>query len=406
MSTDTQVPVKIDKNFPPSDWIESLRDRYPCERETDRVLTRKMERRSGATFSWPTLDELVSGLESLLRAEIGDAFHGVVSPRWLGGGASKVQMYFDLSWTRPGGRAELTPMVLRLEPAAAIQESSRRREFQLLKAFAGKVPVPEVFWLDAEGTHFPYPALVCGFASGVTKPTESVSGVTGLGTTMSPELRAALGEQFVQHLATIHAHDINDPVLEDFDRPSSPREAVEMQLNMWERIWEEDSDEDIPLMRLAAAWLRANIPDCARISVVHADFRTGNFLYTEADSQISAILDWEGGHFSDPHEDLAYVVNPVFAVLDDDGSTVLVSGLMTEEEFLTAYEHASGFKVDRETLAYWKVFNSYKLVNIAVATAYRIATGRKTHQDVLVAWLLGTGPVLLESLRASLEGTM
>jgi hypothetical protein len=221
MSLQTLRGSAIDKNKPPSEWIAELRQRLPTETETDRMLTRKLELRSGGPFSWPTLDEVAAGLKSLLVAELGDAFHEITDVRWLGGGASKVQTYFELSWTQPDGHAARTPMVLHMEPAAAIQETSRLREFQLLKAFDGVVPVPPAYWLDNLGTHLPYPALVTGFVPGVTKPTASTSGVSGLGTTLGPELRATLGKQFVECLAAIHTHDVNDPVLEALT-PRSP----------------------------------------------------------------------------------------------------------------------------------------------------------------------------------------
>lgn len=48
-------------------------------------------------------------------------------------------------------------------------------------------------------------------------------------------------------------------------------------------------------MRLAAAWLRANLPVLDRAVIVHSDYRLGNFLFTEHDSKISAWLDWELG---------------------------------------------------------------------------------------------------------------
>jgi aminoglycoside phosphotransferase (APT) family kinase protein len=158
-------------------------------------------------------------------------------------------------------------------------------------------------------------------------------------------------------------------------------------------------------VRLAIAWLRANVPEVDRLSVVHADYRTGNYLFTEEDSRITAILDWEGGHIGDRHEDLAYVVSRLFAVPDENG-TPLVSGLMTEQEFLDAYEKASGLPVDPDALTYWKVFNGFKLPTIAVETAYRIAIGRKTHQDVLVAWVIGTEGVVLDELHAALKAVM
>ena len=406
MSTETlRARSAVDKDDPPADWIADLRRRLPTESEIDRTLTRKLELRPGPGYAWPRLDEVATGLQSLLVAELGDAFHAVSDVRWLGGGASKVQVYFELAWTQPDGTATRTPMVLRMEPAASIQENGRRREFQLLKAFAGVVPVPTAYFLDENGSHLPYPALVTGFVPGVTKPSASTSGVSGLGTTLGPELRRELGPQFVEHLAAIHNHDVRDPVLDAFDTPASNRQTVEWQLNAWERIWDEDADLDIPLMRLALAWLRANVPEVDRLSVVHADYRTGNYLFTEEDRRITAILDWEGGHVGDRHEDLAYVVNRLFGGVGEHGE-FLVSGLMTEQQFLESYEAASGQPVVPDTLAYWKVFNGFKVPAIALGTAYRIAAGHKTHQDVLVGWIIGTEGVVLEELRTALEAVL
>ena len=43
--------TSIDKNKPSPEWIASLRKRFPTEKEMDRVLTRKLERRAGPGYS-------------------------------------------------------------------------------------------------------------------------------------------------------------------------------------------------------------------------------------------------------------------------------------------------------------------------------------------------------------------
>ena len=62
----------IDKNRPTQAWIEELRRRYPCEKEIDRVLTRKMQRRAGPQYSPVSLETLVKGTEALIRSEVKD----------------------------------------------------------------------------------------------------------------------------------------------------------------------------------------------------------------------------------------------------------------------------------------------------------------------------------------------
>jgi aminoglycoside phosphotransferase (APT) family kinase protein len=365
---------RLDKNHPTHEWINHLRARFPCESEIDSVLTRN-------------------------DFEIIDA-------NWLSGGASKLQMVFKLKWNQPGVGRTTTPMVLRMEPSESVVETSRLCEFQIIKALDGKIPVPPTYWADEEGKYLPYPAIIYGFAEGVTKPTASSSNVTGIGTSIPPDLRPVLGAQFIRHLGIVHSFDWRNAGLTSFDEPAPGTQAVEWQLNHWERVWEEDANEDVPIMRLAMAWMRNNMPPVEHISVIHGDFRTGNFLFTEHDNQISAWLDWELAHLGDRHEDLAWTTKSVFGQIAEDGKTMLVGGLagvFGAMRALAAYEAASGLPVNRKTLQYYDIFNSYKSIAITLATGSRAARGGKTHQDVLVAWLAGISYGLLDELRTQLE---
>ena len=392
----------VDKNQPSAPWIAHLRARFPCEPEIDRVLTRKLERRSGPGYASVSLATLVAGIESLLRAELRQPFT-IAEARWLAGGASKVQMAFTLTWERPGRGHEATAMVLRMEPAESIIETSRLREFELIKAFAGVVPVPSVYWVDAYGEHLPYPALIYGFVAGVTKPTHATSMATGMGTYMAPEWRAQLGPQFVECLARIHTRDVTSAGLHHFECPPPGTRALELALNMWERVWEEDADEEVPLLRLAAVWLRENMPVCARPVILHGDYRTGNFLFTEHDARITAILDWEMARIGDHHYDLAWAAAPAYGHPAEDARTLLVGGFMPEPEFFDRYQQLSGLKLDPKALYYHKVFIGYVQGVISLATTYRIARNGKTHQDVLLTWIIGIGSMLIDDLRKLLE---
>ena len=392
----------VDKDRPSTEWIEALRRRFPCEREIDRILTRKMTRRAGPGYTPLALSTLGKGVEALLEHELEDPFE-IVDAKWLAGGASKLQMAFDLRWNRPDVGRTTTPLVLRMEPAESIVETSRLREFQLIKAFEGRIPVPPAFWLDAYGEYLPYPAIVYGFAPGVTKPSGTVSAVTGMGTNFGAALRPVLARQAIDHLAAIHNLDWRTADLGGFDVPGSDTQAVEWQINWWERVWEEDSREDVPLMRLAAAWMRENMPAIDRVSVVHGDFRAGNFLFTEHDRRISAWLDWELGHLGDRHEDLAWQVMNVHTHFAEDGKTVLAGSFLPADQFFAAYEKASGLSVDPKLIQFYRILNAFKSVAIVLGTGFRAAHGGKTHQDVLLAWLLGIGYPLLEELREVLE---
>lgn len=394
--------MRPDKNHPSPEWIASLRKQFCVETPIDQLLNRKLVRRAGSVYAPVSLDDLCRGVNALLEHEIGSDF--VIShARWLSGGASKLQMAFSLEWDRPRCGRETTAMVLRMEPAESIVETSRLREFQLIQAMAGVVPVPPVFWCDEQGTFLPYPALIFGFAPGVTKPSDAASTTSGIGTRLNPELRKALAPQFVGHLAKIHKHDWRQADLSAFDIPSPGAQCAEWGLDWWERVWEEDSDEDIPLLRVAANWLRRNMPHLEEPVIVHADYRLGNFLYDEGSAQITAWLDWELGRIGDRHQDLAWVTSQAFCSLDEGGKTLLVCGMMSEAEFLEQYQRASGFCVNEKSLHWYKIYNNFSLAVLSIGTSYRIARNGKTHQDVLVTWLLGIGAMILEQMRLQLD---
>ena len=222
----------------------------------------------------------------------------------------------------------------------------------------------------------------------------------------SPKLachRRTLGSQYVEHLARIHTFDWSDSDLDAFDKPALGTQAIEWRLNHWERVWEEDANEDIPLMRLAMSWLRRNMPSIEHISVVHGDYRVGNFLFTEHDNRISAWLDWELSYLGDRHEDLAWATKDIFGHRAEDGSTFLIGGFMPTEEFFDAYEKSSRFSVNRKTLKYYDIFGNYKSVAICLGGGWRAPRNGKTHQDVLVVWLAGIAYRLLDQLREQLE---
>lgn len=76
---------------PDEAFIESIRRRYPTEREVDAVLTAKMRRRRGGAYVQPTLEALVEGARKLIEADLGYEV-AISDAKWLSGGASKLQV--------------------------------------------------------------------------------------------------------------------------------------------------------------------------------------------------------------------------------------------------------------------------------------------------------------------------
>jgi aminoglycoside phosphotransferase (APT) family kinase protein len=388
--------------------IAAIRSRYPVEAEIDAVLTRKMRRRNGPGYQAVLLEQLLDGIKALIEASVGYDVR-IEGGRWLSGGASKLQVVFDLHWRGPNGAgAAVDRMVLRMEPAASVTESSRHREFEVLQAVKGIIPAPRPWWVDGEAQFLPYPAMIYAFATGAAKPSYDSGKVSGLGQNYGPDLRARLAPEFVDLLARLHNIDVAAlPGLAHFERPQAGSNAsVIRQVNAVRRIWEEDRIEEEPLLEIVYRWLIANAPPLDHVSIVHGDYRSGNFLFDEEAGRITAWLDWEGATLGDRHQDLTYAAMPSFQHYGEDEVTPLASGMMAAADLYAAYEAASGLEVDPARLLYYNVFNRYLIVILTMAASARASRVGGTHQDVLVNYVVGVGHVALADLRDYFMGTV
>jgi aminoglycoside phosphotransferase (APT) family kinase protein len=186
-----------------------------------------------------------------------------------------------------------------------------------------------------------------------------------------------------------------DKVFTTMDHPQiGGTQSALWQLNRGRRIWEEDRGEDYALMEVASNWLERNLPTLDHASIVHGDYRSGNFLFEEATGQMTAWLDWERGHIGDRHRDLAWTTQTTMGHYSEDGQTYFVCGLVPLNEFYKRYEDASGLSVDPDRLYYYKVLNSYQILCSAMATAYRVARLGKSHQDILLTRVKGIAPAV------------
>lgn len=110
-----------------------------------------------------------------------------------------------------------------------------------------------------------------------------------------------------------------------------------------------------PVFDLAFAWLKARMVDRPATTIVHGDFRSGNFLV--APDGLVAVLDWELAHLGDPHEDLGWLCcnSWRFGVWDKP-----VGGFGQREALYAAYEAAGGSPVDRDQAQWWEMLGTLK----------------------------------------------
>jgi len=296
------------------------------------------------------------------------------------GGASRETYRFRLTW-REGGAERQRRLILRRDPPGSLIETERAIEFAAYRAFHGTaVPVPEPLWLEEDPSYLDHPFFVMEELSGFESSPQAI--------TQPPyaEHAARLARRKWSILGEIAKADPKSLGLTSVMPAVSPDDAWSRELAHWESVIDEDELCPQPIVRAAIRWLRRNPPPPPRrLSVVHADFRTGNFLY-DAKGQIHAILDWEMAHLGDPLEDLAWSINPVWCWAGDGRC----GGLAPREDAIRIWEEASGLRADPDALHWWEVFSSIKGQAIWVSSAREFTEGK--NQDLILAlsaWLVG-----------------
>lgn len=306
------------------------------------------------------------------------------------GGASRETWSFDARW-REGDRDEERGFVIRRDPEASVLETERDIEFQVYRALADtSIPVPRVYWLEKESQWLDRPFFVMERIDGCeTSPQVLITEEYAAG-------RPKIAEHAVRILADIHNVDWKARGLDFLGVPSGPDDCGPREVAKWQETLHKDSLEPQPVLEAAFHWLKHHPPPPAqKTALVHADYRTGNFLYG-ADS-IRGWLDWEMVHLGDPMEDVGW-----FCIMPwrwaRDGR---VGGLLPREEFYRLYEKHSGLRVDEEAVRFWEVLGNVKLAVIFITGGRSFCDGRT--RNVFIG-LLGRNLAALEEEILSLIG--
>lgn len=282
----------------------------------------------------------------------------------ISGGASRETYRFRLAWTE-GGEARERKLILRRDPPASLIDTERRVEFEAYRAFRGSgVPVPEMLWLEEASEALDHPFFVAEEIAGFQASPQVL--LSGAYDAVLPKVATRkwtiLGE--------IAAADPEAVGLTRWMEAPALDACWSRELDHWEALIDRDEAEPLPVTRAAIRWLRANPPPPAqKLSVVHGDYRTGNFLYDEA-GEIHGVLDWEMCHLGDPLEDLGWSLQPIWSF-----GSGRAGGLCSEAEAVAAWEAASGLKADPAALKWWTLFNCVKGQGIWVGSAAAFNSG-------------------------------
>ncbi|HEX7036724.1 MAG TPA: phosphotransferase family protein [Pseudomonadales bacterium] len=338
--------------------------------------------------------EFEAKLSAVVRRRI-PGCRGLAAAERLSGGAS--QETYRLTLTTDDGERKAC---LRRAPGGASRPEGAVNpglpvEARLMQvAREAGVPEPEVYYVLQ-----PEDGLGEGFLM------EWLEGETlGARIARSPELagvRETLAYQCGQVLARIHSIDLDAAGLRDKLVTHTPEQFVRQ---MWERYQLLDTPQ--PMIDYAARWLLEHLPENPRTTLVHNDFRNGNFMVDR--SGIIAVLDWEVAHIGDPMRDLGWICTNSwrFGVTEKP-----VGGFGEYQDLFAGYESVSGEPVDPQHVKFWEVFGSFwwAIGCLGMAEHYRTgpdktverpAIGRRSSEcQVDCVNLLIPGPVELVAPR-------
>lgn len=215
------------------------------------------------------------------------------------------------------------------------------------------VPMPALHWLELD-------AAVLGRPFFVMERLEGVVPVQWRGKDPSifptDEARRAIGLDFVDVLARIHAIDPAAAGLGFLGMHASADEAAQAQIDRWGTYYADSVLVELPLVRHALAWLRANVATSGRVGLCHGDYRIGNFMLGP-DRRVVGVFDWELAHVSDPVEDIAWAGLPLFR-----GRSPLLSQLLAPDELFARYEERTGLRVAPDSFRFWTVLGLVKTI--------------------------------------------
>jgi aminoglycoside phosphotransferase (APT) family kinase protein len=304
--------------------------------------------------------EVQAGLSEFVAEKTGGHPVAIEGLTRLSGGASRETWAFDYI-----GDGPRTEAIFRCDPIRGIPSMPGRvLEYHLIKAaWEAGVVVPEPLWDgdDRFGVKF----FVMRRVAGETLGARLVRGE------QYAQARAAVPAQLARSLARIHGiHLADHPELADLPGPAAGEPTAAAEVAHYESAFREASFDPHPVFELAFRWLHQHMPAADEQTLVHGDYRLGNFIFGE--EGLRGVIDWELAHWGDPMEDLGWLAVRSWRF----GGSKPVAGVGEREAFYAAYEAAGGFAVDRERVRFWELYGNLKWGVITITQAATYLTGR------------------------------
>ena len=243
---------------------------------------------------------------------------------------------------------------------------------------SASLPRPQEFAVlsvaHAAGVVAPKPVFLCRDTNVIGRAFFIMQRVPGLAAghrlTREPLLvpdSDALARSLGANLARIHA--IRPPRAELADLPApSPDHALATIAEY--RQYLDGLADAYPALEWGLRWCEVHAPDPWDATLIHRDYRTGNYLVDGGN--LTAALDWEFAGWGDPREDIGWFTARCWRFGAPAREAGGIAGL---EPFLQGYESVAGRRVGRTELDYWQAMAHLRWAIIALQQAQRHASG-------------------------------
>jgi aminoglycoside phosphotransferase (APT) family kinase protein len=298
---------------------------------------------------------------------------------------------FKAGWVEDGKRHDKR-LILRAGPPNGIFAPYKAStEFTTLKSLAGSgVPVPGVYWHSDSIEDIGAPFFVCDCVSGDAPVPWTSDG----GPAFDDAERENIGGQFLSALAALHTFEWQKSPVARIGFKADAETAALDRLSEWQANLAKWSDIRVPMLEWGAIWLRQNARPAGRVSIVHGDYRIGNFL--AENGRITAILDWELVGLGDPAEDLGWICLQAWR-----GRSPYMCHFFTREELRDRYAALTGIEVSLEAIRYWEVFGTYKLAVMHYGATHCFE--KRGFNDLRMAGMAAQTPRMLLQLETAME---
>lgn len=302
-----------------------------------------------------------------------------------GAGATNGIAFVTAVLDRGSGRQTET-FVLRFSPGISLfKQKSFADEFLTLRAAHREgLPVPEVYWLDPDGSQTGKPSYLMELVVG-DAPAAAVFS-QGPIASATPTLRKDMMLQAADFHGRLRRAAIGPDKVPHLVGRGQGATPIERELRWWLKEAQLAAPPEDPrrqYMETVIAWLVEHQPSLYAPVLVHGDSQISNIMFR--DGKLAAVIDWELSYLGHTETDLAFLCMQTETLQAMDKR---VEGTPSDQEYISRYEAASGTLVQHweyfQMLIVAKVMCVYVCFGNVVPSAEMIWT---YHRDLLeTAW--------------------